>query len=88
MAEKQDLNNKISLTDLIGLNELQEMQDSFSEVASVAIRIVDSKGNKITAMSSPPSLCSEALGNAVIKEKVCGSCRPTFLGAKALWMTT
>ena len=84
MSREPDLNNKISLTDLIGLNELQEMQDSFSEVASVAIRIVDSKGNKITAMSSPPSLCSEALSNAVIKEKVCGSCRPTFLGGEGI----
>ncbi len=76
--------NKISLTDLIALDELQEMQDSFAEVASVAIRIVDPKGNNITQMSSPPSLCAEILNDPAVKDKVCGGCRPTFLGGEGI----
>ncbi len=76
--------NKISLTDLIALDELQEMQDSFAEVASVAIRVVDPKGNNITQMSSPPSLCAEILNDPAIKDRVCSGCRPTFLGGEGI----
>jgi ligand-binding sensor protein len=75
---------KISLTDLIPLSDLQEMQDSFSEVANVPIRIVDPNGAYITTMSNVSALCAEALSNKAIKEKLCDNCRPTFLGGEGI----
>lgn len=78
------IRKKPSLTDLVSLDELQEMQDSFSEVANVAVRTVDPQGLDITKISSPPSLCSEVFNNLVLKEKVCGGCRPTFLGGEGI----
>lgn len=75
---------KVSLLDLISLKELQEMQDSFSEVASVCIRTVDARGNFLTAPSNPPNLCVEPLKDNEVKEKLCGQCLPTFLGGDGI----
>lgn len=75
---------KITLTDLISLSELQEMQDSFAEVASVAIRTLDTNGNFLTQVTNAPSLCSMAFESNVIKEKVCRGCRPQFLGGEGI----
>lgn len=75
---------KASLLDLISLKELQEMQDSFSEVASVCMRTVDANGAFLTAPSNPPNLCVKPLRDNEVKEKLCGQCLPTFLGGDGI----
>lgn len=75
---------KVSLTDLIGSNELQEMQDSFAEVANVSLRTVDPKGKLITRISNAASLCSDALQGNTAKESLCSDCLPSFLGGRGI----
>ncbi|MDD5574755.1 MAG: PocR ligand-binding domain-containing protein [Candidatus Omnitrophica bacterium] len=73
-----------SLQDLISPPQLQEMQDSFSEVANVAIRTLGPSGEMATQTSSPPSLCSEIFGAAALKDDLCSNCRPAFLGGRGI----
>ncbi|MFA5038151.1 MAG: PocR ligand-binding domain-containing protein [Candidatus Omnitrophota bacterium] len=72
------------LADLIALPQLQEMQESFAEVANVSIRTLDSSGEFVTVMSSPPSLCTEIFSNQSVKSEICDHCRPSFLGGRGL----
>ncbi len=82
---KKDPNlKKISLTDLIPISELQEMQDSFSEVAKVSVRCVDAGGAFLTNVSNLPTLCLEYFRNRNLKEKYCSRCLPTFLGGDGI----
>ena len=66
---------KISLVDLIPIDELQEMQDSFSEVANVSIRTVDANGRSLTVMSNILSIC---------QDRFCKQCLPAFLGGEGI----
>ncbi len=66
---------KITLTDLIPLNELQEMQDSFSEVANVSARTIDANGRAFTVMSNMLSICQNGF---------CKQCLPAFLGGEGI----
>ncbi|MBI5873801.1 MAG: PocR ligand-binding domain-containing protein [Candidatus Omnitrophica bacterium] len=75
-------NYKVTLTDLIGVAELQEMQSSFAEVANVSLRIVDTKGGPVTETSNAPSLCVEGMRDNTVREKLCQKCLPLFLGGK------
>ncbi|MFH0940426.1 MAG: PocR ligand-binding domain-containing protein [Candidatus Omnitrophota bacterium] len=68
-------NIKITLADLIPLNELQEMQDSFSEVANVSIRTIDANGRSLTVMSNMLSICPNGF---------CKQCLPAFLGGEGI----
>lgn len=68
-------NIKITLTDLIPLNELQEMQDSFSEVANVSVRTIDANGRSLTDMSNMLSICRDGF---------CKQCLPAFLGGEGI----
>ncbi len=77
-------NGKPVLTDLIGLRELQEMQDSFGEVANVSIRTVDPQGNFLTKMSHAPSLCAQAPKDSPWGAALCRSCLPMFLGGEGI----
>ena len=72
------------LSDLIGLSQLQDMQDSFAEVANVGIRTLDARGQFLTIMSSPPSLCTETFNNVPLKAEICDYCRPSFLGGRGM----
>ncbi|MFH0876975.1 MAG: PocR ligand-binding domain-containing protein [Candidatus Omnitrophota bacterium] len=80
----QDSPQRISLTDLIPLGELQEMQDSFSEVANVAIRIVDLQGHFLTTPSNQPSLCVDVSKESRMREIFCNKCLPMFLGGEGI----
>jgi len=73
-----------TLTDLIGLRELQEMQDSFGEVANVAIRTADAQGRFLTQMSHPPALCDDAMKESLVRTRLCLSCLPMFLGGEGI----
>lgn len=64
--------DKIKLTDLIPLNELQDMQESFAEVSCVTVRTVDPNGVPLTKASNLSSFCSET------------RCLPTFLGGEGI----
>ncbi len=75
---------KVRLTDLISLRELQEMQDSFSEVASVAVRTIDASGQFVTKMSLVPALCSESFTGKAASDEICSRCLPTFLGGEGI----
>lgn len=85
MTTRRDLpNGKPVLTDLIGPRELQEMQDSFGEVANVSIRTVDPQGSFLTQMSHAPSLCAETGRDASGRAALCLSCLPMFLGGEGI----
>ncbi len=75
---------KIALRDLIPIDELQEMQDSFSEVANVSIRTIDANGHSLTNMSNVLSICHEAYKNKEIRDKLCKQCLPAFLGGEGI----
>jgi ligand-binding sensor protein len=83
-------NNKISselhvgLEELIAIDELQEVQDSFSEVANVAIRTIDHNGRALTSMSHPPTLCSDAFKDSILRKKLYTQCLPAFLGGEGI----
>lgn len=75
---------EFSLGDLIDIKAWQRIQDNFSAVTEVSLRLVDAKGVAITKPSGEPRLCTNLLKNPVVKKKVCGACLPTFLGGKAV----
>lgn len=75
---------KIRIQDLIAVSELEKMQESFSEVSGVMIRTVDPQGAHLTAYSNVPSLCSEALQDSRVREKICLGCKPNFLGGEGI----
>ena len=77
-------NGKPVLSDLIGQRELQEMQDSFGEVANVAIRTTDPQGNFVTQMSHAPALCVDVFKDSLRRANLCRSCLPTFLGGEGI----
>jgi putative methionine-R-sulfoxide reductase with GAF domain/ligand-binding sensor protein len=60
------------------------MQDSFAEVANVAIRTVDPNGKFLTQMSHAPSLCGSALKNEAMRLSLCQACLPMFLGGEGI----
>jgi ligand-binding sensor protein len=74
---------KIALTDIIGITELQEMQESFSEVANVPIRTTDAHGNFATQISHTPALCADVFKTGK-SHYLHGSCLPTFLGGEGI----
>ena len=76
----KNLKEQLSLQDLIDVKNWQKLQDNFSAVTDVAIRTLDPQGNRVTAPSGEPRLCGEFIKDRLIKDKVCGYCRPTFLG--------
>ncbi len=85
MMTPRDLpNGKPLLADLIGPRELQEMQDSFGEVANVAIRTSDPNGNFLTQMSHAPNLCADIFKHALSRVTLCRSCLPMFLGGEGI----
>ncbi len=85
MTTPRDLSNgKPVLADLISPRELQEMQDSFGEVANVAVRTADPQGNFLTQMSHAPTLCAEAMKDSLLRTTLCQSCVPMFLGGEGI----
>ncbi|MCX5702847.1 MAG: PocR ligand-binding domain-containing protein [Candidatus Omnitrophica bacterium] len=87
MPEKISANSsypQISLKDLLDVKSWQKIQDNFSNVTEVGLRTLDSKGNAITSPSRESRLCTELIKDPSVKNKVCGSCLPTFLGGKAI----
>lgn len=75
---------EISLIDLIDIKTWQKIQDNFSAVTGAGVRLVDAKGISVTSPSGKPRLCADFLKDHLLKEKVCGTCLPTFLGGKAV----
>ncbi len=70
------------LKDLLDLNQWQKIQDNFSAVTNVGLRTLDNGCKLFTSASHEPRLCSELLKKSQVKNKVCGTCLPTFLGGK------
>lgn len=71
---------KLSLKDLIEIQEWQRIQDNFSAITAVSVRTLDFRGQAFTTMSAAPRLCTELLKDHWVKESICGNCLPTFLG--------
>lgn len=80
----RDRFSEFALSDLIALPQLQDMQESFAEVANVGIRTLDAAGEFLTGMSSSPSLCTETFSHPSLKSEICERCRPTFLGGRGM----
>jgi len=74
----------LTLKDLIGLDELQQMQDSFSEAADITIRTTDTCGKFLTEESRVPTLCKEVFLSESFKKEICGQCLPSFLGGEGI----
>lgn len=72
----------LSLGDLLDVENWQKIQDNFSAVTGVNLRTVDADCRPFTKPSAEPRLCSQVLKEAQQKEKICGSCLPTFLGGR------
>ncbi|MEW6169971.1 MAG: PocR ligand-binding domain-containing protein [Candidatus Omnitrophota bacterium] len=75
-----------ALKDLINVEAWQDIQDNFSLVTGIDIRLIDSKGNPLIRRSNHSSaLCSDYSPIAqTVKEKVCVDCLPTFLGGNGV----
>lgn len=71
------------LKDLIDIGEWQKIQDSFSAIANMCIRTVDTNGLALTTPSSEPQLC-KLLKKTHLKKDICETCLPTFMGGYAL----
>lgn len=74
----------LTLKDLIDSKEWKKIQDNFSAITGVGIRLLDAKGNPASHPSGQPRLCSELLQKSPLKKEVCGQCLPTFLGGRAV----
>lgn len=72
------------LKDIINIREWQKIQDNFSSVTEVGLRLLNPDGTPITTHSQQPHLCRELLPNSPAKEMLCGTCLPTFLHGKAV----
>lgn len=79
--EKRD---SISLKDLIDIRKWQKIQDNFSNVTEVNLRTTGPEGNLITSPSKTIRLCSELLKTSPLRNKICGTCLPTFLGGRGV----
>lgn len=79
--EKRD---SLSLKDLIDIGKWQKIQDNFSNVTEVNLRTVGPEGNLITSPSKTIRLCGELLKTSPLKNKICGTCLPTFLGGRGV----
>ncbi len=74
----------LALLNLIDLDELQQMQDSFSEAADITIRTTDTCGKFLTEVSRMPTLCKEVFLSEDFKKEACGQCLPSFLGGEGI----
>jgi ligand-binding sensor protein len=70
----------LDIVNLIDLKKWQQIQDNFSVVTDVGLRLVDAEGGLITKPSGQPRLCRELLKNHSSFGKACTFCLPTFLG--------
>ncbi len=76
--------NGFTLKDIIDIKAWQKMQDDFAAVTGTSLRTLDPVGNLITKTSNEPRLCAKILADSYIKEQICGTCLPTFLGGRAV----
>lgn len=82
---KEDYNDnnflpRAHLREVINLKSWQKIQDNFSLVTNVGLRIVDAEGTMVTTATGTPRLCQELLKDSLSKHKMCSECLPTFLG--------
>ncbi len=70
--------------DLVGIQDWQKIQDTFSALTNISLRTVDPEGELITNTSGQTSLCKNFLKDSAYGKKVCGDCLPTFLGGKGV----
>lgn len=75
--------DKLTLKDLINLDDWQKIQDNFSTVTDISLRTLDAEGNLIIPPSREPRLCSQLLNESGRKNVICGDCLPAFLGGEA-----
>lgn len=76
--------NRLAFEDLVNAKEWQKIQDNFSSITDVCIRTVDCKGRPITRPSKETRLCKNILKNSPLRDKICGTCLPTFLGGEGI----
>jgi ligand-binding sensor protein len=72
---------QISLKDLAEKDQWQKMQNNFSDITGVSIRILEENGKPFTTPSHVPRLCSEVLKNSKQGGNIC---LPTFLGGNGI----
>jgi len=75
---------ELEIRNIIDIKKWQSIQDSFSAITELGLRIVDPKGSALTLPSGEPRLCRELLNDQAMKNRFCGRCLPTFLGGKGV----
>jgi ligand-binding sensor protein/putative methionine-R-sulfoxide reductase with GAF domain len=75
---------ELTLKDILEIKPWQRIQDSFSAVTDVNIRIVDPDGAAVTSSGKGPRLCQQLLKDSPVRAIICGPCLPTFLHGKAV----
>ena len=66
--------NGWQLSDLVNLEEWQNIQDSFSDVLEVTLRTISLDGELLSKTSRPSRLCSELLPKISGQSDFCGNC--------------
>ncbi|MFC1709996.1 PocR ligand-binding domain-containing protein [Candidatus Omnitrophota bacterium] len=74
------LDSHFPFESLIDVQKWQKIQDNFSLVTDVSLRLIDPSGNLITKPSREPRLCSDLLLDSPFNKNICNTCLPTFLG--------
>jgi ligand-binding sensor protein len=73
-----------TLTDILDIKGWQKIQDNFAAVTEVGIRTLDRGGKNITETSFSPRLNNYLKNYLRLKQRICGSCLPTFLGGSGV----
>ncbi|MFH1655499.1 MAG: PocR ligand-binding domain-containing protein [Candidatus Omnitrophota bacterium] len=82
---KRNLRNRqLSIKDLLDIRQWQKIQDNFSAVTDVNLRLLDHKGSLLTSPCKEIRLYSELLEASLGKNSVSSLCLPTFLGGKGV----
>jgi len=84
MSQEKNSPEQASLEDIIDINEWQKIQDRFSSLTGIGVRVLNPEGKPLTSPSGEPRLCTQLLKNSQFKDRLCGLCLPTFLGGRGV----
>jgi len=70
--------DRVSIADVVDVSVLQEIQDSFADLARVGIVIRDTEGNMVTRPSRLNEFCQLLLDDAAL-QRMCRECHTTAL---------
>ena len=63
---------KISLADLVSLDDWQKIQESFSESLGITLQTIDEHGKTLSKITGPKQLCTKIYNRDFLLMKLCG----------------